>query len=150
MNPAGWTLASWAFAAGMLLPLQALINARLGHALGSPLWASCVQNVVGALAMGCVIMLSRAQAPSAGAVAVAPPWAWVGGALGMVFVFSALMAAPQIGTARTMTAVVAGQLLSSIVLDEFGVLHPRRPVNAEAVAGVVLVALGATLILRRG
>jgi transporter family-2 protein len=142
-------LAAVVVAAGALLPLQALVNARLGVRLGSPLWAAAAQNFVGVLAMLCVIAALRPAAPTAGQIAATPLWSWAGGAMGMIYVFSVLVAAPQLGAARAMTAAVVGQLVCAMLLDHFGVLHDRRPISLTTVAGVVLLAGGAALILRR-
>lgn len=149
-RPVGETaLMALVFGAGALLPLQALINGRLGGYFGSPLWASAAQNMVGAVAMLCVVALLRPAAPSAAQLGGAPAWAWIGGVLGMVYVFSSLVAAPRLGATRTMAAVIAGQLLASMALDHFGVLHERRPVTLAPVLGALLLVAGATLILRR-
>ena len=135
--------------AGSLLPLQALINGRLGGHLGSPLWASATQNLVGALSMLCVIVVLRPAFPNAGQIGAVPSWAWLGGSLGMVFVFAGLVAAPRLGAAPAMAGVIGGQLLSSLALDHFGVLHARRPLDLSAILGALLLATGAALILRR-
>jgi transporter family-2 protein len=142
-------LAAAVLGAGALLPLQALINARLGVRLGSPLWAAAAQNAVGVLAMLCVIAALRPPTPTLGQVGAAPLWIWGGGMMGMVYVFTLLTAAPQLGAARAMTAAVVGQLLCAMLLDHFGVLHERRPIDLTTAGGVVLLAAGAALILRR-
>jgi transporter family-2 protein len=138
-----------ALVAGALLPLQALVNGRLGSALGSPLWASMSQNFVGAAAMGCVILAVREPPPPVGQIAAAPLWGWVGGALGMIYVLSALLATPRLGATRAMTVVIVGQLVASVLLDQFGVLHQARPANLATFAGLALLAAGAFLILSR-
>jgi transporter family-2 protein len=135
--------------AGALLPLQALINARLGGALGSPLWGAAVQNVIGATGMLAIIALMRPATPSLSAFAGVPPWAWLGGLMGMVYVFSVLVAAPALGAGRMMVCVIAGQMAASIVLDHFGVLHERRPISVSTLAGAALLLAGAALVLRR-
>jgi len=135
--------------AGALLPLQALINARLGGALGSPLWGAAAQNIIGALGMVAIILVMRPATPSLSAVAGVPAWAWLGGLMGMVYVFSVLVVAPALGAARMMVCVIAGQMVASILLDHFGVLHERRPINVSTMAGVALLLAGAVLVLRR-
>ncbi|HEV2532782.1 DMT family transporter [Phenylobacterium sp.] len=135
--------------AGALLPLQALINARLGGALGSPLWGAAAQNLIGALGMIAIIMALRPATPSLAAVGAVPAWAWLGGLMGMVYVFSVLVAAPALGAGRMMVCVIAGQMVCSIALDHFGVLHERRPINFSTLAGAVLLLAGAALVLRR-
>ena len=135
--------------AGALLPLQALINARLGGALGSPLWGAAAQNIIGALGMIAIILVLRPATPTFAAAGALPAWAWLGGLMGMVYVFSVLVAAPTLGAARMMVCVIAGQMIASILLDHFGVLHERRPINLSTLAGVVLLLAGAALVLRR-
>jgi transporter family-2 protein len=143
------TLIAAAVFAGALLPLQALINGRLGAHLASPLWAGALQNTVGALAMIAVALAMRAQFPAAAQLAAPPPWAWLGGALGATYVMVAMLATPRLGAGPAIVAMIAGQMVASLLLDHFGVLHERKPVDLTAVAGVLLVGAGAFLILRR-
>jgi len=143
------TLIAAAVFAGALLPLQALINGRLGGHLASPLWAGALQNTVGALAMIAVAFAMRAQFPSAAQLAAPPAWAWLGGALGATYVMVALLATPRLGAGPAIVAMIAGQMVSSLVLDHFGVLHEKKPIDWTAVLGVVLVGAGAVIIMRR-
>jgi transporter family-2 protein len=144
-----WSLTILALAAGALLPLQALVNARLGAGLGSPLWAAVVQNLVGAAAMLLLIAALRPALPNWSSATTIPAWTWFGGALGMVFVATGLLAAPRLGAAPTMAIVIVGQLASALALDAVGLLHERRPITAANLAGVLLLAAGAALVLRR-
>jgi transporter family-2 protein len=143
------TLVAAAVFAGALLPLQALINGRLGSHLASPLWAGALQNTVGALAMIAVALALRAQFPSGAQLAAPPVWAWLGGALGATYVMIAMIATPRLGAGPAIVAMIAGQMAASLLLDHFGVLHERKPIDWTAVAGVLLVGAGAFLILRR-
>ena len=138
-----------ALGAGALLPLQALLNGRLGSAIASPLWASMGQNIVGTVAMVGVVLLARASPPAAGQLAGAPLWSWIGGALGALYVLCALVATPRLGATRAAAAIIAGQLVASVLLDQFGVLHDRRPASLQTIGGVLLLSLGAALVLGR-
>ena len=143
------TLIAGTVAAGALLPLQALINGRLGGYLGSPYWAASIQNLVGAACMLAVVAALRPALPNAGQVSAVPLWGWIGGALGMVYVFVALTATPRLGAAPAIAGIIFGQLVSSLLLDHFGVLHARRPIDFGSIAGVLLLGAGAALLLRR-
>ncbi len=56
----------------------------------------------------------------------------------------------RIGTFSTVALLIAGQLLAGALIDAFGLLgSPRIPVTPARVAGLVLVAAGAALTLRR-
>jgi len=143
------TLIAATVLAGALLPLQALINGRLGAHLASPIWAGALQNVIGAVVMVTAAFLLRAQFPSAGQLAAPPAWAWVGGALGATYVMAALLATPRLGAGPAVVGMIAGQMVASLLLDHFGVLHERKPIDWTAIAGVLLVGAGAFLIMRR-
>jgi transporter family-2 protein len=143
------TLLAAAVLAGALLPLQALINGRLGAHLSNPIWAGALQNTVGAVSMIAVAFALRAQFPSAGQLASPPAWAWLGGALGATYVMVALIATPRLGAGSTIVAMIGGQMVASLALDHFGVLHERKPIDLSALAGMLLVGAGAFLIMRR-
>jgi transporter family-2 protein len=142
-------LIALALAAGALLPLQALVNARLGAQLAAPFWAATLQNVLGALAMVLVILAVREPLPPAAQFAGAPIWSWAGGILGATYVLIALLATPKLGATRTMVAIITGQLVASVLLDQFGVLQVRRELDLKTLGGLALLAGGAWLILRR-
>lgn len=131
---------------GALLPLQALINARLGQLTLGPLFASLASFAVGTLAL---LLLWLASPRPAGASWTLPPWwAWTGGLVGAAFVFAATVLVPRLGAASLICLVVAGQLAGSLVLDHFGVLHARQPIDVLKLLGMVLVAAGMLLVVR--
>ena len=148
MNP--WTIGGIVLATliGALLPLQALINARLGNATQGPLFASFASFFVGTLALGVALLLTRTALPSVQSASGVPPWAWSGGVIGAVFVLSATVLVPRIGAAALICTVVFGQILGSLLLDHHGVLSEPRPADAMRVVGAVLVGIGALMVVR--
>jgi transporter family-2 protein len=74
----------------------------------------------------------------------------VGGALGAV-ALSALVFPPQtIGALATIAVFLAGQLAMGLVVDALGLFGGERaPITAARVTGIVLLAAGAALVLRR-
>ena len=149
MQPDRASLVTFALASGMLLPLQALINGRLAGHLQSPFLASAAQNLVGACAALLVAVIFWPPRVGLAQFAQAPVWAWVGGVLGMVYVLGGVIVAPRVGVTTMMTCVIFGQLVASLLLDQFGVLHARRPIDGTAIMGVALLLAGSILILRR-
>lgn len=143
-----WTYAFLALLAGALLPLQALINARLGHATAGGLFASACSFLVGTLALSVVLMVTRPALPSAEALWRLPPWVWTGGLLGAAFVVIATLAVPRIGAASLIALVVLGQMASALLLDRFGVLQAARAVDASRLLGAALVVAGVVLVLQ--
>lgn len=143
-----WTYAFLALFAGALLPLQALINARLGHATAGGLFASACSFLVGTLALAVVLLVSRPAVPATEVLLRLPPWVWAGGLLGAAFVVVATLAVPRIGAAPLVALVVLGQMVSALALDHFGVLQATREVNASRLFGALLVLLGVVLVLQ--
>lgn len=134
--------------AGGATALQAPTNARLAGAVLSPVNAAFVSFAVGTIALGIAALILQTR-PDMSAARALPWYAWVGGLYGAVFVVAAAWAVPRLGVALTITLMVAGQLLISLVLDHFGALGvPRQPLNLGRLAGVALV-IGGVLMVRR-
>lgn len=136
--------------AGVLLAVQAPTNAILGKASGSPVVAAFISFLVGTLALGAVVAASSGKlfAPELRQV----PWyAWIGGFYGAFFVAVAAFGAPRVGVGVLLTAAIAGQLATALVLDHFGLLGlARHPVTLTRAAGLALVLIGAMLVRRAG
>ncbi|MCD9028640.1 DMT family transporter [Luteimonas sp. BDR2-5] len=145
-----WLAASIVIAAlvGMALPLQALINARLGATTQGPLFASFASFLVGTLVLGVVLLLSRTAWPGLRALVALPPWLWLGGVIGAVFVFCGTLLVPRLGAAGLICLIVFGQVTGSLLLDHFGVLAQARPADLTRIVGALLVCVGALLVVR--
>ena len=125
---------------GLALPLQAGINSQLRTHIGHPLWAAFVSFSVGTCVLALMLVVSRVGLPMAG---------WIG-LLGATFVTSAVVLAPRLGAATLVAAVVAGQMVGSLLLDHYGVVgYPQHPLSIERVIGVILVMTGVALIQYR-
>ena len=138
-----------ALAAGVLLPVQAGINAQLRSALGSPLAAALVSFLVGTAALALVALGLRVQLPLRAAWAASAWWEWTGGVVGAVYVLTTIILAPKLGAATLIAAVVAGQMMASLVLDQYGLVgFPVHTVNAVRLLGTGLVIVGVVLVQR--
>jgi transporter family-2 protein len=139
--------------AGAALPVQAGINSRLGREMGSPFVASLISFLIGTASILIFVLLARVSAPEGGyavAASRAPWWIWLGGVIGAVFVTVAATFASRIGFSLFSAVVIAGQLLTSVALDHFGLLGAERhPVSLFRLVGVVLLVVGIALI-RKG
>ena len=132
---------------GMLLPLQALINGSLGKQTSGPLFASLASFCVGTLVVLAWWVASRPVFEVA-ALAKVPWWAWTGGLIGALYVAGATLLIPRMGAASLICVVVLGQVAGSMLLDHFGVLQARQPVDGMRVLGALLVIAGALLVAK--
>ena len=79
-----------------------------------------------------------------------PKWLWIGGMLGTFIVLSIVIAAPRIGTFATVALIIAGQLTSGAIIDRYGLFGLQQvPLTTYRIAGIILLAAGALLALKR-
>ncbi len=134
-----------ALVAGAVLPVQAAVNARLGNALGGPLWGAFVSFVVGTAALGLVLALRGARP----VLAPVPAWAWFGGLLGAFYVAGVTAAVPRLGGAVLVGLIVAGQVAAALAIDASGLLPVQRGIGWQGVAGALLIVAGVVVVARR-
>lgn len=132
---------------GGLIAAQPAINSTLAKSTGS-LPAAFVSFFVGTLALGAIVVLSG-QAGRLSSVGEVGPLYLVGGLLGAVYVFSALLVVREIGAGGVAAATIAGQLSFSVVLDRAGAFGLAEiPVTWDRLVGVLLLVAGTFLIVR--
>lgn len=136
------------FLIGAVLPLQALVNARLAQLTSGPVFAALMSFCIGTVALAAWWVATRPAIPDIAALSRVPWWAWSGGLFGALFVAVATLMVPRLGAAPLICLIVFGQMLGSLLLDHFGVLHAPQPADPMRVLGVVLVAVGALLVVR--
>jgi len=138
-----------AFLVGVMLPVQAGVNAQLRNGLGHPLLAAFASFAVGTVALGLVSLAARARL--SGAPISAIPWyQWTGGLFGAFYIAAAVVLAPRLGAAAMIASIVAGQMVASLVLDTRGWAgFAQQPLTISRLAGGLLVIAGVLLINRR-
>jgi transporter family-2 protein len=138
-----------AFLIGVMLPVQAGVNAQLRTGLGHPLLAAFASFAIGTVALGLVALGTRARL-SGVPLSTIPWYQWSGGLLGAVYIAAAVVLAPRLGAATLIAAVVAGQMIASLVLDTRGWAgFAQQPLTWTRLCGGLLVIAGVLLINRR-
>jgi transporter family-2 protein len=141
----GLLLLLFAVVAGSFLPLQAGVNARLAHFVGGPVRASAISFGVGAIALLIVVLLFYRHAHTR--AHDAPWWAWIGGLLGAFYVTATVVVPVRIGAAAFFGILVAAQLVTSVLVDQFGWLNfPKHEASPLRLTGVALLIAGALLV----
>ena len=144
-----WLFLLLALLIGMFLPVQQGVNSTLTGSLRSPLQGALASFVVGTLALFLICVAMRLPMPALDKVAAAPWWAWTGGLMGAAFITIGIILAPKIGATATAAAIIAGQILASLVVDHHGLLgFTQHPVNLGRMVGVILLLTGVILIRR--
>jgi len=136
-----------ALAAGICIPTQAGINSQLSHWTHSPVLAAGISFAIGTGCLAAYVLVTRIPLPSAAALGAAPWWIWCGGALGAFFVASTIFLVPKLGATTMLALVLAGQMVTSLLLDQYGAFaFPVHPISLPRVLGVLMVAAGVVLI----
>ena len=131
---------------GAILPLQGLINARLGANVGGPVVAAFVSFLVGTVMLGLYLLATRTPVALQGSAKL-PAWVWAGGVFGAIYVACFTVLVPRIGAAGMICLAVLGQVTASLLLDQFGVLQAPKPVDAVRILGALLVLAGVVLVV---
>lgn len=136
-----------AAAAGGCIALQAAANGALKQQLGDGRYAAFF-SICGTILTAVAFMLAmRPSPPTAAAIRSAPWWNWIGGPLGALIVLAGATLTPRLGSAAFITAVIAGQVVSSLLFDHYGLLNvPQQGITATRVLGGLMVFAGVLLV----
>lgn len=139
--------------AGFALTVQLGINNQLRESLQNPVLTALVSFLVGScgivLYLAFSVLNGTHPLPSQQQILGIVWWKWLGGLLGAAYVVSVVLVVGRLGGATTTGLVIAGQLVSALVLDHFGWLgFPQHPLSALRLIGALLLILGVYLIQR--
>ncbi|GAA1166052.1 hypothetical protein GCM10009654_23700 [Streptomyces hebeiensis] len=126
-----------ALAAGFLLGVQQALNGATTAASGSPLAATWLNFLVGAVFLVAAWGVKTLLRGTAGHPLPTSLWAYLGGLCGVVFIGASAFLVHRIGVLLLSMASIAGQLAGSIALDFLVPAGGRSP--------SVLTVLGASL-----
>jgi transporter family-2 protein len=138
-----------AFCVGMAMSIQAAVNTQLAASIGAnSVVAALVSFGCGTIVLAGVAVSRGGLGPTFAALATQPAWKFAGGFLGAAFVFGTVFLAPRIGLLSLIVLVIAGQLLTSMAIDHFGLVNMAvRKVSNVRVLGASVVALGVAITL---
>ncbi|MEZ6067260.1 MAG: DMT family transporter [Planctomycetaceae bacterium] len=145
-----FTLIVCAALAATVIPIQAIVNGRLGQTVGNPFLAALISFIGGTVALALILLVTTPGWPALpGDLSWSdiPPYLFTGGLLGAVFVTAVLTIVPRIGTASVLAAAITGQLLMALVVDHFGLLNvQQKSISLAKIVGCGLMILGVLLL----
>jgi transporter family-2 protein len=87
--------------------------------------------------------------PKPASFAGSPWWIWLGGVVGAAYITVTVTFSGKLGAAGWLGVVVTGQILTSVVLDHFGLFgFSVHAVSSWRLVGVALLLIGAAIVLR--
>ena len=144
-----WYYGAIALLAGSALAVQVGINNGLKSRLEAPISAAIVSFASGTLVLIAYFYATRQAWPASSRWQGGPWWIWLGGSLGAVYLLLTVSFSRELGAAGWLGVVVTGQILTSVVLDHFGLLgFSQHSITWLRMAGVILLLIGAAVVLR--
>lgn len=130
--------------------MQMAWNARLRVATGSPVLTTIISVVITLVLLIALWGSGTTERGSIPAFNSIPLWAWFGGSFATYYLIASLIAIPKLGTASVFSLVIAGQMISALILDGTGAFGvPQISINAPRILGTVLLLAGAVLMQKR-
>jgi bacterial/archaeal transporter family-2 protein len=135
--------------AGVAGSVQVAVSGAFGRRIGV-LEATAFGSLGAAIIVCSLVLVARQGFGGVLAGVREPPWLWLNAVMGAIVVLSITFAAPRIGTFATIGLLIAGQLAMGVLIDAFGLFGLERiPLNAARLTGLLLLAGGALLVLKR-
>lgn len=137
------------FVAGLGIPVMAALNGGLGSKLGSPALATAILFAVGGLISLGYLYLTDGMSKINFRQPI-PIFFYFGGVFVMFYILSMTWIAPKFGVANSVSLVLLGQLISMVVIDQYGLLGAQQhSISTQRIAGLIFMALGVFLVVRR-
>lgn len=136
--------------AGVAITIQSGVNSQLRTAIQHPLMAAFISFVVGTIALAILLVFSKDSIPGLSQYPTINWYKYTGGLLGAFVVTVTLISVAQIGAGNMFVLIVAGQLVTAVLMDHFGVLGMKpNPVSLQKFFGICLLVAGAWLVNKK-
>ena len=133
---------------GVVLTVHLAMNGMVGAAINNARVGNAVFWCVGAVT-AVIIGLTGWQSGALSGLATINPLLLTAGAMGASLVFGIAYLIPRVGAGPFTYALLAGQIVSAMVLSHYGWLgSPKQPITPMGIVGVVVLILGVILTRR--
>ncbi|MEG3072425.1 MAG: DMT family transporter [Peptococcaceae bacterium] len=134
---------------GVAMAVQGSINSALGKVVGL-LESTFIVHLVGLLLVLLLLFVFRLGDGNLVEIQKAPWYSYFGGVLGVIIIYSVVLAIPKVGVAPATTAIILGQVFTAGLIDHFGLFGLKKiTFNYYKVLGVLLMAGGSWLVLKK-
>ena len=137
-----------ALLSGFCLAIQPAVNGHLGIGISSGIQAALISFLIGTILLLAInVILKQMRNVKKAFQKKAPWWFYMGGFLGALYVFFALVITPEIGTGAFVIFVLIGQMIVSLLIDNYGLLRSRvRKVSMIQIIGLIVMLIGAGIV----
>jgi bacterial/archaeal transporter family-2 protein len=133
---------------GVVLTVHLAMNGMVGAALNNARVGNAIFWCIGAVT-AVTIGVTGWQTGALSGLAHINPLLLTAGAMGASLVFGIAYLIPRVGAGPFTYALLAGQVVSAMVLSHYGWLgSPRQPITAMGLVGVIVLVIGIILTRR--
>jgi transporter family-2 protein len=138
------------FLIGALVPIQAAINARLAATLSSMLLTGTISAGTACATLLILYFLTSGIEPKFSIIQETSWWMWLGGFIAPAYLLVIMGASSRLGSTAMIALLIAGQILSSLLVDVRGLLGAtQRQLETRNLLGLILIFIGACLVVWR-
>lgn len=131
---------------GVVLTVHLAMNAQVGVIVQNAKMGNAIFWTIGAIT-AIIIGLTAWDADVFNRLKEVPFWLLTAGAMGGALVFGIAWVMPQIGAARGFVLMIAGQVITGLVLSHFGLLgSPVEPISLYKILGALLLVAGVSIV----
>ena len=139
-------LAVWTLLAGAGIPLIGVLNSGVARGVGNPYTATGIMFAI-AMAVALGFSLTIYGLPTTAQLSSAPPISYAAGLLIGFYALSATIIIPRFGAASFVAFILIAQLLTSAVVDEFGLFSmAKRPIDMTRLIGLTVIVAGIAIM----
>ncbi|MGV8145753.1 MAG: DMT family transporter [Alkaliphilus sp.] len=137
----------FAIIGGIFMSLQSAFNARVGESVGT-IETTVVVHVVGLVAaIGAMMLMGTGNLMK---VTEVNKLYLIGGAFGVIIVYSVIKAISTLGVAQSVMIIVVSQLLLAYIIDLLGLFGMEKvPFSPTKIAGLLIVLAGIFVFSRK-
>lgn len=138
--------AAWTISAGAGIPLIGVLNSSIARSVGNPFAPTAIMfAIAAAVAFG--ITLPLYGLPPASQLGSAPPAGYAAGLLIGFYALSATIIVPRFGAASFVSYILIAQLVTSAVVDQFGLFGmAKRPIDMTKLIGLTVIVMGIVIM----
>ena len=139
-------MVAWTLLAGAGIPLVGVLNNGIARSVGNPVAATAVTFAI-ALLVAAAVTVPFYGVPSLQQLTGAPFVSYAPGLILAFYALSATIIIPRFGAASFVAFILIAQLVTSALVDQFGLFGMiRRPIDGLRLAGLLVVASGILLM----
>ena len=132
---------------GLCLPIMASANGSLSKSFGSPFTATFGIFALAIGLIGLIVLFTNSPGITVGSISQTNWKMWLGAFIVVMNIVTFTIVPEKIGAANMIVFFIAGQLISSVFVEHYGLLNfPIHQITWQRVLGIALLIVGVVMI----